>query len=490
MCSRACSAVAPTTSPSPRPSAAPRLLRRGIGLVTFALEAVGRRRRFALAILLSTYALVELGAPIIPPTYAVEARIFVRTPQVLPALASRRARGVFGAGDPSLDGLTDLMSSRESLKRIVEDADLAQSWSRTRTPVGRLMDRVRAALRGPPSERDLQDALVAIVERAVVTYVDGDVVVTYVEWHDPGVALQIAEATQQRFFDLQRETEETHLAEAIAMLEPRVDQTRKQAEEANARLLSLLEERQLPASLLEPLDEEPLTDEQVATRARLERELRDVQAAIADVRAQHEERRRAAEEALAAVRASFGAGHPNVEAAERALQRRTLAPQELSFLLAREAGLRERLDYYEARARSGQPGGSAREGSGGSTTRSIRGDLDPDVQLALAEKQERLLAYRSALAQLDSARIERDVSRAAFHQRYLQTLPPRLPHEPERPDAVALRLSAIVAGLVLALFFCVWAELRAGRVVVPWQLEDLGVPVLGRVCVHGSVEDE
>ncbi len=72
-------------------------------------------------------------------------------------------------------------------------------------------------------------------------------------------------------------------------------------------------------------------------------------------------------------------------------------------------------------------------------------------------------AYAALVERLEAARIELDISRAAFEERYVLVVPPSLPREPVRPAREEVLLAAALDAILLAFLTTTLVELRAAH---------------------------
>jgi uncharacterized protein involved in exopolysaccharide biosynthesis len=107
---------------------------------------------------------------------------------------------------------------------------------------------------------------------------------------------------------------------------------------------------------------------------------------------------------------------------------------------------------------------------------------DPAVEAARARLRFALDKIQNLRARADSAALELEARRAAFKYRYSVVVPAEPPRGPMRPKVAAVGAAGVVAGVVLAAFGAVVADLRGGRLVESWQVERaLRLPVLAEL---------
>jgi len=127
--------------------------------------------------------------------------------------------------------------------------------------------------------------------------------------------------------------------------------------------------------------------------------------------------------------------------------------------------------------------GTAQPSVATETSATAHGDIEPDDEATLDYTRTLLRIatdkYQELVGRLESARIELDTARAAFKYRYNVVRPPQVPKRPSKPNPVVLVAGGLAGGVLLALFMAIGADLRAGRIEEPWQVErQLGIPLL------------
>jgi hypothetical protein len=103
------------------------------------------------------------------------------------------------------------------------------------------------------------------------------------------------------------------------------------------------------------------------------------------------------------------------------------------------------------------------------------GDVDPTVtaQFELAVRR-----YSGLQDEISTSRIELDRAQAAFKHRYQVITPARVPDKPIKPKVAVIVAAGVVASLLLVLAIAVIGELRTGRLVERWQVQQLKLPIL------------
>src|SRR5262249_32277626 len=107
-------------------------------------------------------------------------------------------------------------------------------------------------------------------------------------------------------------------------------------------------------------------------------------------------------------------------------------------------------------------------------------DDDPSLDAARARLNSALSKYERLLDRIEGANLELDSARTTFQQRYTVILPAQMPRKRVTPTMELM--AGLIAALLAALGAAIAADLRAGRIVEVWQIEQqLALPVLGQV---------
>jgi uncharacterized protein involved in exopolysaccharide biosynthesis len=81
---------------------------------------------------------------------------------------------------------------------------------------------------------------------------------------------------------------------------------------------------------------------------------------------------------------------------------------------------------------------------------------------------------------MEAARIELEVTRAAFKYQYTVIRPPELPRRPSKPNVTLLLAATVLLSIALAVLVPGVLDLWRGRVIEAWQVERrLKLPILG-----------
>ncbi len=172
------------------------------------------RHRLAGALsVVAAFLAVFLVNAAMPPVWRVQAEVIVSEPTTM-----YRLTAPFDAVPPLQQGLRELpeeLTSKAHLVALVKRTGLMDRWESSRPWPIRLKNRVMETLRGPVSEVDLLDALVAMVDKHLAVWVERDKVFIACDWPEREVAVAIVSGTVAALKDLRIERD-VHALEASA----------------------------------------------------------------------------------------------------------------------------------------------------------------------------------------------------------------------------------------------------------------------------------
>lgn len=471
-------------------------IKRALNLVLFTLRAVRRRVRIALLVFLVTLVAAAASLTVMPKMYRVTTRILTHRAYILPALVSPR-RSIPLAADAPTKGAVEMLKSRKLLESVIERARLKETWDETRPPIGQLKDQVRTALLGPVSEEDFHEALLEMLDKRVLAYVDDDVVVTQVEWHHPEVALAISEAVQATFLLNRKDGELSEVRETLHILQDNLDSAQRTMEVAAEEFQRVVQSKTAGSAdgpvkmrtirVRKPGNSEPDEAPDPREIAQLERDLADVRNVLRGEEQRYQAQLEQANAALSGLRQTLGPDHPDVQNAIRAVEERSRVPSELLRLRAQEAEIVRQLRRFDDRAAPKRAGAYETVEVPAAAVDERGGRLemtDPDIERALSSLEQRIARYNEFVLRLEDARTELATADAAFDHRYVVTMPPLYPKKHVKPKVPMVLGGGFFAALLLAFAFALGVDLASRRVLEPWQIERLtGVSVLGSVTV-------
>lgn len=471
-------------------------VKRALNVVLFAFRAVKRRKKIALLVFVTTMIAAGGALTVMPKMYRVTTRILTHRAYVLPALVSPR-RSIPLAADAPTKGTVELIKSRKLLEGVIQEAAIKETWDETRDPVGRLKDSIRETIFGEMPDADFHEALLEMLDKRVIAYIDDEVVVTQIEWHQPEVALAISKAVQAQFLRQKKDGELSEVRETLHILEANLESAHRTMEAAAEEFQRVVNSKAGVKSGGTPVKmrtirvrkpDDDRSERGDATKvAQLERDLADVRQLLRVEEGRYEKRLDEANAALSGLRQTLGPEHPDVQNATRVVEERSRPSPELMNLRASAAEIERQLRRYE--------GGPARTGGDSYETVEVpetaveeRGGrvetTDPDIERALSSLEQRIARYNDFVLRLEDARTELATADAAFDHRYFVTTPPLYPKKHVKPKVPVVLGGGFFAALLLAFAFALGVDLASRRVIEPWQIERItGVPVLGSISV-------
>ncbi len=453
------------------------------------LSYAGRALRLHARLAVCVFAAVAgatLGlVSILPKKYHVESTLLAQNNQVIAALGNPSR--VFPREDVApTRSVSETVLSRDNLVALVKQAGLVERWKQRFGLRARLRTFINGLLRRrAPSDDELVDALVFLLQTNLVAWSADNRVVIGVNWDDPDTAVRIVEAAQQNFMERRHVTDTGLIAESISILEGHLGVARQEVEAAMAVARGKRQEAARAGALMPfpsfavPGSGKPVDQALARLRVLVESKRRAVQD-LEDFR-----RRRLGElqAQLAEQKAVYAESHPVILNLRQSLESLSQDSPQL-------AALRHELADLEAQFVA--KGGALREADNAASDqprlipaiiapeRDSRENRDPAEDYAQSRLSAAITRYNTLVDRMANARMELDAARAAFKYRYMVVDPPRPPQKPlGGTKTLALLAAGLVAAFVLAVSAAVTMEARSGLILQRWQVErSLGLPVL------------
>jgi hypothetical protein len=454
----------------------------GLGLlreyVVFTLRAPLRHRTLAAATFAAIAALVVGIVLVIPHRYGVRASLLAQRASMMGTLANPTLNRDW---DASTRAAREAVVRREHLAALAKTLHIRERYLAGLAPAVRARDWLIERVTGRPRDqaRLFEDLVDALQDRISVTSTPGGEVDIFFDWTDPEVARDVVQAAVQTFLDERYATEIEAVGETVAILKAHDARVQRAIEETLASVESkqkALGIRPIPAM---PRARLPAPDEDVA---KLQAKLAARRRALADLESFRDQRVAEMQAELTRERGVYAESHPTLIATRNALHLLSQPSPQLVALRAETAELERQLTALGSATDEAtllQAGAETQM-----TELRLRLLLTDDPRLAFEHRRlEDLLRQRSNLVdRLDAAMLEMDSAKAAFKYRYGVIAPARIPRRAAKPYALLAVLGALLGGVAMALFASVAADVRAGRVLERWQLEQtLRLPVLGEV---------
>ena len=470
----------------------------------FAKRAIVRRKYLVLGAFAAVMLIVLLGVKYWPRTYYCESRLMA-TGKGLSQRTEER-------GGDALKGATEFVVRHENLEAIIKQTDLLRLFQERRQPVIKLKDAIMDKVRGPVSEKALYGGLVWTLEEKLKATTEGQSLTISVEWPDAQSAALIVDAAQNNFFEVRHIAEISTISEYISILEGHASRLRGEVDALAQQIRQLKENKRneslarLKGAVPEKPASEGTTTKTITVPARprpslvpdaetvrLKVLLDAKQRAIADLEDARNRRLLDLQSKLADLQQKYTNQHPQVIDAKQAIAALSHETSQVAALRAEAKGIEA-----DIRSRSGTPEGP----SGGGTVTIRMGeaalvsaaplpaditnllqdikeeDLDPAVTAQFRYAVEN---YSSIRGQISSARVDLDTSQAAFKYRYKVVVPPEAPDKPVKPKIPLLLGGGFFLAIVIGLLSAILAELKDGRIVESWQVQQIALPLLAEL---------
>jgi uncharacterized protein involved in exopolysaccharide biosynthesis len=500
----------------------------------FACRALWRRKGLTVATFLLTFSLTIVATVLTPPTYEIEVKLLTQRNGLMASIGNP-GRTVPWDADAPTRAAAEMVLRRDNIMSLIRQNDLLTEWERSRPPVLRFGDRMKAMIRRrqPTLDERLEQLISEIEKRmsvSTVSPVDG-VVTIHLTWPDPRSGYLLVEGAQKSFADA-RQLAETHaIAETIAILDQHASslsselrltlselaRTRARVEAAlpaAARTATTRPASAVTSALgpIDPLEEvpsfsdDPVVDAGALLNPRLARLKATINSKRFELsRLEDEQKRRLAElEAqLAVARAIYTPGHPTVQSLQQNVANSQYNSPQIALLRAEVDRLEteadelaaadaERLIRAAIASQGNAPAPRARRPV--PVVPAVAAPPPPDqttlgeprrdavAEFATLRLRTELSQLQSILERTDSARIELAVSQAAFKYRYTIIEPAEEPSEKSFPDTGPVVIAGFLASILFAIVAGIAADIMSNRILEPWQVQhQLEMPLLGHV---------
>jgi hypothetical protein len=468
--------------------------------LAFVRRSIKRRWIVAVTVFSLLFGLTLAIANLWPRTYHCESRFIAQ-----PNLFAPRERQ--GTGD-ALAGAADVILRHESLEAIIKQTNLVKSWPTTRAPLLKVKDRVMDWLRGPLTDEITRKMLVGTLETKLFVTTTGNAATITIDWQDPHVAAELVNAAEQNFLESRHVAEISTIAEYISILEAHAVKVRDEIYKISEQLQKLREDRRADAEkklaekraqdVKEPAapviiprrstTRKPAAEDDDTARSRVMLEAK--QRAITELEGDRTRRLLDARGKLAELESQYTAVHPLIVDTQRTISSLTHESPQVSAL---RAEVRELENELKRRSTEAEVGAILGPGSvGGSRLAAASAEPLPTEIVGLADDENVDPAvaaqFRYAVANytrirddISAARIDLDTAQAAFSHRYKIVVPADPPSKASKPKIPLVIGAGIVGALFAALIAAILAELRAGKIIERWQVQQIELPVLAEL---------
>jgi uncharacterized protein involved in exopolysaccharide biosynthesis len=361
---------------------------------------------------------------------------------------------------------------------------------------------------GPIAESDRVRALIGVLEtRLSVKAEDATTIRIQVFWGDKEMVVKLAKAIRDKFLQARVAQETAVITAAIGVIEDELKRAGEAIEPAlgavvrareksrEGRLASAPADAGAPAAAdpnaappatfvraapLRPAGPDPAVSTKLAEIRQAQRNVQEPwQRRLTELRLQ-----------LAELRSQYGTAHPLVVQQEAKIKDASIEPAELAALRQEERELISKIESGQVVPAEGAAGKwvPARSAGGSGPAAPVLLEEDPEVSAARAKLMSAVSKYDELKNRLDAARIELTTTEIAFKYRYVVVAEPEIPRKPIKPNRPALILASVAAGILAGLLAGAIRELTSGRVVEPWQVKQIGLPLLADVSLSDRPE--
>lgn len=467
-------------------------------ILPFLRRAIRKHLVVSLLLFAAVTSLGVFASKVIPHKYQTRTRVLFNPEGIRARVIGERVESDLG-----LVSAVDQIFRQENLRGIVQDAKLVENFSERRPPLLRSIDSVRGGgLSALPKTEQIR-ALMGTLETRLHVEVDHrqPALNIWAEWNDPQTALDITKVARDRFLADRLHGELEVFEQVLEILE---EQERGAAREVERRL-SLVENASWrgapPAATATAVTTTPGETRPrlfMTTRTReaevdptLVVQLEKVRRTIRELQDPWRNRITALQLQLTDLSASYGPKHPLVLNQEARLKDAQVPPPELEELKRQEAILVSAIEEASRPITEKVVQSAGGSTSSASTPTSTASRTRVEASATLSTEQSKLLLAIQHLNDLsdkiEKTRLELGTAETAFKYRYTIASEPELPRKPLKPTLpLMIALGATFAGALLALVLGPLLELLSGRLLAPWQIKTLGIPVLGEVSLRSD----
>lgn len=468
-------------------------------IAAFVLSATRRRWWLAALVFLSVAALGITAGVLLPKKYETLSRVLVGEGAFMVHVNPERKV-------PRVDefrGLQERIFRQENLREIVREAELERLWTERRPTLLRFKDWLLRNGLDRQDERTRIRTLMATLGQRLVVETDHSTTITFkAMWSDPETAARIVEVTRDRFFQERLDGELDVLREALKIQE---EQAKAAARDVD-RFLKRVEK----ASWYEPPISEPTPSgadakprvvevvSPVRTEVKLEPDpllvgkLEKVRQRIRETKEPWQRRLTELKLQLTDLSATYAEKHPLIIHQKARIEEASVPPPELDALKAEESELLAKIEAFsKAPTDEGGAKRTVRVNAPEVAAPTKTGPVRIEQSAAISAEQAKLITainkYNELSERVASTHLEIATAETAFKHRYLVTVDVEVPVAPLKPKLpLFIGLGSVVFGFLLSLAIGPLVELLRGRLLAPWQVKTLGLPLLGDVPMERS----
>ncbi len=466
-------------------------------IAAFVLSATRRRWWLAVLVFLSVAALGITAGALLPKKYETLTRVLVGEGAFMVHVNPERKV-------PRVDefrGLQERIFRQENLREIVREVDLERLWTERRPPLLKFKDWLLRNGLDRQDERTRIRTLMATLGQRLIVETDHSTTITIkAMWSDPETAARIVEVTRDRFFQERLDGELDVLREALKIQE---EQAKAAARDVD-RFLKRVEKAswyEPPAPEADGADAKPRVVEVVsAARSEVKLEpdpllvgkLEKVRQRIRETKEPWQRRLTELKLQLTDLSASYAEKHPLIIHQKARIEEASTPPAELDALKTEESELLAKIEAFsKAPTDDGGARRTVRLNAPDAAAPTKSGPVRIEQSAAISAEQAKLITainkYNELSERVASTHLEIATAETAFKHRYLITVEAEVPIAPLKPKLpLLIGVGSVVFGFLLSFAVGPLLELLRGRLLAPWQVKTLGLPLLGEVPMDRS----
>jgi uncharacterized protein involved in exopolysaccharide biosynthesis len=472
----------------------------------YARASVRRHALLVLAVGLGIFLAAVSSIILLPKSYVLHTKLLAQRNQALAVHGDNQA-------DIPTRAAVETIMRRDNLVAIIGQTDLLHHWFDRRAPLAHLKDVIYQAITKPDTEAETTSWMADVLEKRMTVSSNEGVVDIVLDWPDATMGMRLLEAAQQNYLEARHATEITAIAEQVSILQNHAAAMRQDVDSAVDAIEKLRADRQAhpvaPVGPVGPVGRgapKPVAAQAPATPrpsgpsgpdpelAQLKVMIEAKQRALNDL---EEFRRRRLSELnaeLAEKSAVYTENHPVMVDLRQTIASLSSESPQVQALRVELAQLQK--DFAEKSAQAlaesrvvpviagGSPAAPppALPGSIIRIEQESSDDKDPALMYARQQLKDAMDKYSALRTQIENAQIDFDTAEAAFKYRYSVVEPPQFPKKATKPNTPLVVLAGLLGGLFVALFAAIAMDIRSGRFMQGWQVEQsLGLPMLTEI---------
>ena len=478
--------------------------------LAFAKRAISRNRVASALVLLATIGLTITVAKYWPRTYHCEAKLMV---DLNDALAGH---GGTHSDVASLRGAANVIGRHENLEDIIKHTDLVHINPGRRPPILQLKDRISARLFGKVADEDAAKAFVWTLDTKLNVEANDQALTIGFDWTDPQTAMLLVKNALDNYLESRHTAEISAIAEYISILEGHATDMRKEVETYAGQVREARNQRRAEAKqrLKESRAAEPPpppvvhrvapsikpVDDSAASAMRAAVETK--KQAIADLEAIRQRRLTELQSQYDELKTRYTPAHPVMENLQQQISGLSQPSAQVTAMKAelRDLQAQEQKSTISTVVAGALAGSGLRAATAAPTPDSqlpdeiislLNSTGEEDIDPALGAQFGYAVAKFSTLrTQISEARIELDTAQAAFIRRYKVVSPPEVPDKPIKPKVPVIMGFGLFAALMLGFLTAIGLELKRGKIIEHWQVQELALPILAELQFPPSSSNE